>query len=182
MSDLEEPKPGISRRTVAKGLAWSVPAIALAVPTPAYAVASPGFITLTGDGCKLPGNATDIFKGYAFEGTINNPTNTDVTVSITDITLRGEDLGAVTVVNLETCEALGSTFVVEGNTTDLRIAIVTQNAASSANGQLILTYTVDNVPDATSVQADAAPPIVGGSCSTFSADEKDCIEAAFTTP
>ncbi len=69
MSDLEEPKPGVSRRTVAKAMAWSVPAIALAVPTPAYA-ASPGFLTVTGDGCKLPGRATDVFKGYAFEGSI----------------------------------------------------------------------------------------------------------------
>lgn len=180
MSDLEEPKPGISRRTVAKAAAWSVPAIALAVPTPAHAVASPGFITLTGRGCKLPGAATDIYKGYAFEAVINNPTNTAVTVSITDITLKGEDLGDVTVVNLETCAVLGSTFVVAGNTTDLRVAIITEDAASSANGQLILTYTVDNVPDASTAQANAAPPIVGASCNAFDDDEKACIEGALS--
>lgn len=179
MSDLEEQKPGVSRRTVATAMAWSVPAVALAVSTPAYA-ASPGFITLTGDGCKLPGNATDIFKGYAFEALITNPTNTSVTVSITDITLNGEDLGNVTVVNLDTCQALGSTFTVAGNTTNLRVAIVTQNAASSANGTLILTYMVEGIPGAATAQADAAPPIVGGSCNTFSDAEKDCIEAAFT--
>lgn len=178
MSDLEEPKSGVTRRTVAKAVAWSVPAIALAVPSPAYAVASPGFITLTGEGCKLPGNATDIFKGYAFEALINNPTNTAVTVSITDITLKGEDLGAVTVVNLATCQDLGSTFVVAGNTVDLRVAIITANAASSANGTLVVTYTVEGVPDAATAQADAAPPIVGGSCKTFSDDEKACIESA----
>ena len=180
MSDLEEPKSGVTRRTVAKAVAWSVPAIALAVPTPAYAVASPGFITLTGEGCKLPGNATDIFKGYAFEALINNPTNTAVTVSITDITLKGEDLGAVTVVNLATCAVLGSTFTVAGNTTNLRVAIITANAASSANGTLIVTYTVEGVPDAATAQADAAPPIVGGSCNTFSDDEKACIEGALS--
>ena len=180
MSDLEEPKSGISRRTVAKGMAWSVPAIALAVPTPAYAVASPGFITLTGEGCKLPGNATDIFKGYAFEAFITNPTNTSVTVSITDITLNGEDLGNVTVVNLATCTELGSTFTVAGNTTDLRVAIITQNAATSEQGSLILTYTVEGVPDAATAAATTAPPIVGASCDTFTDAEKDCIEAAFT--
>ncbi len=80
MSDLEEPKPGISRRTVAKAAAWSVPAIALAVSTPAYA-ASPGFLTVTGDGCKLPGNATDVYKGYAFEGSITNDSPADVTIA-----------------------------------------------------------------------------------------------------
>jgi len=180
MSDLQEPKPGISRRTVAKAAAWSIPAIALAVPTPAYAVASPGFITLTGKGCKLPGNATDIYKGYAFEAIINNPTNTSVTVTITDITLRGEDLGDVTVVNLATCQELGSTFTVAGNTTNLRVAIITEDAASSANGTLALTYTVDNVPDATTAQATSAPPIVGNSCNTFSDAEKACITAALS--
>jgi len=180
MSDLEEPKSGITRRTVAKAAAWSVPAIALAVPTPAYAVASPGIIELTGDGCKLPGNATDIFKGYAFEAIINNPGGTAVTLSITDITLKGEDLGDVTVVNLTTCAELGSTFVVPAGTTDLRVAIITEEAASSANGQLNLTYTADNVPDATTVTANAAPPIVGNSCNTYSDAEKACIEAALT--
>ena len=35
MSDLEEPKTGVTRRTVAKAMAWSVPAVALAVPAAA---------------------------------------------------------------------------------------------------------------------------------------------------
>jgi hypothetical protein len=178
MSDLEEPKPGISRRTVAKAAAWSVPAIALAVSTPAYA-ASPGFITLTGDGCKLPGRATDIFKGYAFEATISNTTNADVSIAITDITLNGEDLGDVTVVVLSTCTVLGDTFVIPEGTIDLRVAIITEGAASSANGTLIISGTVDGVAGAVTAQADAAPPIVGGgSCTTFTVQEKACIESA----
>ncbi|MFE5670507.1 hypothetical protein ACFQ58_02760 [Agromyces sp. NPDC056523] len=182
MSDLEEPKSGITRRTVAKAAAWSVPAIALAVPTPAYAVASPELIDLTGDGCKLPGNATDIFKGYAFEAVITNPNQTSVNVSITDITLKGEDLGAVTVVRLDTCQVLGSTFAVAGGAS-FRVAIITANAASSANGTLVVTYTADNVPDAATAQADAAPPITGGgACTTFTNAEKTCIEGVFTAP
>ena len=59
---------------------------------------------------------------------------------------------------------------------DLRVAILTQDAGNSANGTLILTYTVDGVPDQVTVQADAAPPIVGGgACTTFSAAEKLCL-------
>jgi hypothetical protein len=178
MSDLEEPKPGISRRTVAKAAAWSVPAIALAVSTPAYA-ASPGFITLTGDGCKLPGQATDIFKGYAFEASISNTTNAGVSIAITDITLNGEDLGDVTVVALGTCTVLGDTFVIAAGTTDLRVAIITEDAANSANGTLIISGTVDGVAGAVTAQADAAPPIVGGgSCTTYSVQEKACIVSA----
>jgi hypothetical protein len=175
MSDLEEPKPGISRRTVAKAAAWSVPAIALAVSTPAYA-ASPGFITLTGDGCKLPGKATDVFKGYAFEGTVSNTTNAAVTISITDITLNNADLGSVTVVDLDSCTELGDSFVLGAGTEDLRIAVLTQGAGNSANGTLLLSYTVSGTPDQVTAQADAAPPIVGGgACTTFSAAEKLCL-------
>jgi hypothetical protein len=175
MSDLEEQQPGISRRTVAKAAAWSVPAIALAVSTPAYA-ASPGFITLTGDGCKLPGNATDVYKGYAFEAFISNTTNAAVTIAITDIDLNNADLGAVTVVALDSCTELGDTFVVPAGTEDLRVAILTQNAGNSANGTLVLTYTVNGVGDAVTAQADATPPIVGGgACTTFSAADKLCL-------
>ena len=80
MSDLEEPKTGVSRRTVAKAMAWSVPAIALAVPAPAYA-ASGGPPTITvGDACKLPGNSCgNVFvKGYVFDVTITNNTGKDI--------------------------------------------------------------------------------------------------------
>ncbi|RXZ46233.1 hypothetical protein [Agromyces binzhouensis] len=59
MSDLEEPKPGVSRRTVAKAMAWSVPAVALAVPAPAYAASGPPPEVLVGVACKLPGASAD---------------------------------------------------------------------------------------------------------------------------
>ena len=175
MSDFEEQQPGISRRTVAKAAAWSVPAIALAVSTPAYA-ASPGIVDLTGDGCKLPGAATDVFKGYAFEGFLSNTTNADVTIAITDIDLNNADLGAVTVVALDSCTDLGSAFVVPADTEDLRVAILTQNAGNSAQGVLVLTYTVDGVGDAVTRQANAVPPIVGGgACTVFSTADKICL-------
>ena len=179
MSDLEEPKPGISRRTVAKAAAWSVPAIALAVSTPAYAASPDGTITLTGDGCKLPGNATEVYKGYAFEAIISNTTAVDVTIAVTSLTLRGQNLGDVTFVALVDgeCQELGSTFVVPAGAEDIRVAILTENAASSPNGTLILTYTENGVPALETVQANAAPPIVGNSCDAFTDDEKDCLAA-----
>jgi hypothetical protein len=181
MSDLEEPKPGISRRTVAKAAAWSVPAIALAVSTPAYAASPDGVITLTGDGCKLPGNATATYKGYAFEALLSNTTAADVTVAVTSITLNGTNLGASTFVAFSEdgteCTNLGSTFVVPAGAENIRVAILTANAANSANGTLVLTYTVDGVPAMETAQADATPPIVGGSCRAFSSEEKDCLAA-----
>ncbi|MDQ0577126.1 hypothetical protein [Agromyces albus] len=176
MSDLEEPKPGVSRRTVAKAMAWSVPAVALAVPTPAYA-ASPGVITVTGAGCKLPGASQNaVFKGYAFRATISNTTNTAITVTIVDMTLDGDDLGNVGVIRLDPCTDLGTnTFTVAANST-FDVALLTQNAATSANGQLIISYTVDGGPvQQVSTDANASPPIQGASCTAFSDSEQDCI-------
>ena len=102
-----------------------------------------------------------MFKGYAFEATISNTTTASVTIAITDITLDGDDLGDVSCCpNLETCTTLGSTFVVPAGTINQRVAIITQGAGNSSNGTLIITCTVDGVPDQVTVQADAAPPIV----------------------
>lgn len=80
MSDLEEPKTGVTRRTVAKAMAWSVPAVALAVPAPAYAASGGPPTIQVGDACKLPGNSCgNVFvKGYVFEVTITNNTGKDI--------------------------------------------------------------------------------------------------------
>lgn len=59
MTDLEEQKPGVSRRTVAKAMAWSVPAVALAVPAPAYAASPRCVPTISFEGCRCPGQSTD---------------------------------------------------------------------------------------------------------------------------
>ena len=87
MSDLEQPtQTGVSRRTVAKAMAWAVPAIAIAAPAPAYAAASP-IITVSqaGPACKLPGNscAPEFSKGYLQPLQICNNSTQSVTVTIT---------------------------------------------------------------------------------------------------
>ena len=80
MSDLEEQKTGVSRRTVAKAMAWSVPAVALAVPAPAYAASGGPPSIVVGDACKLPGNSCgNVFvKGYIFDVTITNNSGKDI--------------------------------------------------------------------------------------------------------
>ncbi len=62
MTEESQPK-GVSRRTVAKGVAWAIPAIPLVVNAPAYA-ASPGCVTLGPDSCKYPGQSTNDPWGY----------------------------------------------------------------------------------------------------------------------
>jgi hypothetical protein len=64
MSDVEEQKSGVSRRTVAKAMAWSVPAVALAAPAPAYAARPPCVptLTFTDDSCRCPGQSDSGFE------------------------------------------------------------------------------------------------------------------------
>jgi hypothetical protein len=166
----------ISRRTIAKGAAWSVPVVAVGAAAPAMA-ASGGFFELNGNGCKLPGASNDTFKGYAFELTATNNTNDPVTVQVDFVTLNGENLGDVAFVDLDTCTALGTNeFTIPADTV-LNLALVTENAASSSNGTLAAQYDIVGGPQNETVfaQVDAAPPINGASCDTFTAAEKDCL-------
>ena len=69
-----------SRRTIAKGAAWAVPAAAVvAVPAPAYAVSGPVPTLVYLGACKFPGNSCSrANKGYGFAFSVTNtdPVNT----------------------------------------------------------------------------------------------------------
>ncbi|MDO5677291.1 MAG: hypothetical protein Q4G35_07255 [Propionibacteriaceae bacterium] len=57
----------INRRTVTKGIAWSVPVLAVAGASPAFASSGDGPLTLTGEACKLPGGSSTAYKhGYVY--------------------------------------------------------------------------------------------------------------------
>lgn len=76
---------GISRRTLAKGAAWAVPAVAVAAAAPARAASGgPPRVTVL-DACKQPGNSCNtgqrpfgFVKGYTFTVRIDNPTTEDI--------------------------------------------------------------------------------------------------------
>ena len=85
MSDLEEQKSGMSRRTVAKAMAWSVPAVALAIPAPAYASSGETPTFVQGVACKLPGQSCPTEFGYIFPITVEN--NTGKTIVIESATI-----------------------------------------------------------------------------------------------
>jgi hypothetical protein len=195
---------GLTRRRVVQGAAWSVPVIAIAAPVPAFAGASQGILTLDGTGCKLPGNANDAYKGYAFRLSGTNPrTDTAVCVRIDSVTLDGETLANatnVTVVNLATgqCANLGNPFCIGAGATLGDLAIVTKEAGNSSNGQLIVTYSLRNTGNtdacatgtctgasgytsapAASTDINDVPPLTpgGGSCpyTTFSVQDRACL-------
>lgn len=83
----------ISRRTVAKGIAWSVPAVAVATATPALAASGGGPTLTLGNACKNPGNSCKTRpKGYTVFATICNPTGYDIYVTGVTYTTTGTTL------------------------------------------------------------------------------------------
>jgi hypothetical protein len=177
-----------SRRTVVKGAAWAVPAIAVASAAPTVA-ASEGPLSFTGGACKLPGNANDIFKGYVFELLARNlpgpNPSTGVTV-VTDVRINGVPVtgyqvyvAAGTSCTCGTCAPPGSTvcntFCTPDGTSQ-RIFVYTNSQASSKNTSFSLQYqryecstcaAIDPAPVLISSGTLSTPPATtgGGSCS-----------------
>lgn len=81
----------VSRRTVAKGMAWAVPAVTVAGALPASAVSgtvSASFLSA----CKNPGNSCNLYPtGYVVGFTVTNNTTKQIQINIdcvTDATLN----------------------------------------------------------------------------------------------
>ncbi len=180
----------ISRRTIARGAAWSVPVIAIAAPVPAFAGASQGTLTFTGENCKLPGNSSDPWKqGAVYLFSASNTTAVDITVDITNVLRSNSNVPAtdVTVIRLTGdgthCSPIGTSFTVAAGATGDRYALVTSDWPSSANGNLVVNYKVDGVEQtpATGASNDLSPITsnpscqIGGSCTTISDAFKKCI-------
>jgi hypothetical protein len=175
---------GVSRRTVTKAMAWAVPVIAVSAAVPAYAASRINF-NLNGLGCKLPGNSNGIFKGYAFALTINNDSTVPITITITQITLNGDDLGQTGLVNLVPSPATfdQNPFTLDPGEDLTDAALITQNAANSSNGTLTITYNINGGASTTvSATVNAAPPINGASCTAFTPLEKGKLAALSGLP
>ncbi|GAB3603033.1 hypothetical protein [Microbacterium aureliae] len=78
----DQPAKGISRRTVTKAMAWSVPVVAVATAVPAYAASGGGPSGVFISACKQPGASCKkdygFVKGYTFVISITNNTPQDV--------------------------------------------------------------------------------------------------------
>lgn len=70
----------VSRRTVATGVAWTVPAVAVASTVPAFA-ASPCVAAAPGNVCKYPGNKYGLKHAYMVSLTLTNTTSEPATVT-----------------------------------------------------------------------------------------------------
>lgn len=83
----------VTRRTVARGLAWSVPTIAMVAAAPAMATSGPEpKFTFLG-ACKSPGNSCAVFpKGYDFRFEVCNDSGIDIWLYSVSYTVSGTNL------------------------------------------------------------------------------------------
>ncbi|TQM63986.1 hypothetical protein [Humibacillus xanthopallidus] len=194
-----------SRRSVVKGAAWAVPAVAVAAAAPTVA-ASQGPLTFTGGACKLPGNANDIFKGYVFELSAYNAPGpnpvTGVTV-ITNVRINNVPVTGYQVVvysgstcTCGTCTPPGSTtcntFCTPDGATQ-RIFVYTNSQQNSQNTSFSLDYqryecstctAIDPTPVSISSGSLSTPPATGGggSCNIQGAVPAPTLSAACAGP
>ena len=87
------PSRSVTRRTIAKGVAWTAPAVILAPSAAAYSTSAPN-IKLTGLGAKLPGNSCHDFSfiytdGYRFYFNAYNPPGKAACLVFTAFTVNG---------------------------------------------------------------------------------------------
>jgi hypothetical protein len=175
----------VSRRRVVAGAAWSVPAVMVASAAPAVA-ASPGFLTFTGEACKLPGNATDTLKGYVFELNANNKTGPlpdDAVTVITSVTINGvSEPNYVVVVrdpipnpscSCANCAGAPAThqFCTADGVMNQQVLIYTGAAptGTSENANFCITYTVYDCQTTGNCGAGSSPdpqPLCSGTVST----------------
>lgn len=169
----------ITRRTVTKAMAWAVPVIAVAAPVPAYAASGPPVLVASGAACKLPGNSGGLFKGYALGFSARNPYNDPIVVTIIDVILNNQNLGNTEIVNLNGCVKLGAnSIIINGLSLYDSLVLLTRDNVSSQAGTLTVTYKVAGAPVGivtVTKSVGTVPPIVGGSCNTFTDLEKACI-------
>ncbi len=139
-----------SRRSVVKGAAWTMPAVLVAAPAPMVA-ASTGALTFTGSACKLPGSATDTYKGFVFELVATSTGGAADTVTvITSVTVNGvvEPVFTVSVKSGAcTCAPCGNApakhqFCTPSSAGTQRVLLYTDGATSgtSSNSEICVTY------------------------------------------
>lgn len=172
----EQTKFGVTRRTLAKGAAWSVPAVAVAAAAPAYAKSVPDIEINWGlsSGCKIPGASHKNFcydKGYVLYGVFENNTDHSIDVTITGITVGGVSRCLVGLSDYAvscTTRLTDNEFTIQPNSTR-KIAVWSNSSTDSAstNVTVYFDYTIGNTTisgeDKTSADIGGSP-IQGGSC------------------
>ena len=134
MADTRTPDRSVSRRTLAKGAAWSVPTVALAATAPALASSiqtPPRFVF--GGACKSPGNSCKTFpKGYKFTFTICNDSPVDIYIHTVSYAVSGT--------NLTLTDQTPKPILVKAN--QCEVVVFTADSSNSANQVFTVNMTV----------------------------------------
>lgn len=182
-----------SRRSVVKGAAWAVPAVVVAGAAPTVA-ASVGPLEFTGGACKLPGNSSDILKGYVFELIATNTAGPNPTTAITvvsNVAINGTPVSGFSVDVRSGTECVGSCASTncgfdpdhvfctpDGTSQQILVYTADEPTGDSKNAEMTLTYQryeclaggtctpVDATPQVISSGVRSTPPATpgGGSC------------------
>jgi hypothetical protein len=147
MVEPTQPASGVTRRTLSKGAAWAVPAVAVVVTPPAYAASGGPPDRAVGVACKLPGNSAqacaDVFAGlpgldpskaFAIPLLITNNTDKDIVLK-PSTTIASSGLPFTVVGIIPTY----CTIIEPGDTVKI---IVYANSDSSANQSVTLDFTI----------------------------------------
>ena len=82
-----------TRRTIARGLAWTAPVVAVAAAAPAYALSGPPPTFQFLGSCKSPGNSCAVFpKGYDFRFNVCNNSQYPIWIYSVSYTAVGTNL------------------------------------------------------------------------------------------
>ena len=131
-----------SRRTLVRGVAWSVPVIAVAANAPAFAVSSPP-IVITGftDSAKCPGksaggNNNEFSYIFTFTSTTNGVTPAMFTIAGASVNING------TIFNVKEIK----TESIPGGGTRIYVITVSSTNSADGTGDLNFTYTSGQPP------------------------------------
>lgn len=159
--------PTPTRRTLVKGAAWSVPVVAMAGAAPAMAASGPDVIDWEiSSACKIPGNSHGNLcydKGYVLWAEFENPLATDLTITITGVTVGGIPRCIVGLADTKvSCTApLGTqTFTIPAGGTR-SIGIYTNASTDSSSTTVVVTF--DYSTPTQPVQSGTTSGDVGGS-------------------
>lgn len=156
-----------ARRTIVKGAAWAIPAVAVASAAPAHAASAPEIIDWSSSSaCKIPGNSHGDLcydKGYVLWGHFENPTSSPITITITGITVGGVArciVGLADVAVSCTAPLPSWTFTLQPDE-EREIAIYTNSStdSSSTTVTVFFNYAIGSNPE----EAGSQSGDVGGS-------------------
>jgi len=126
--------PQVSRRSVARGAAWSVPLVAVGVAAPAFAASGSAVNVASLEVCQCVGQGT---KKYALTVTFSNSTSTPVTLSNVVVSEAGNAIS-------NQSPPASTTVVVAGATTT--VIYYFNRQSNGATGTFAIAFTPGSQP------------------------------------